>query len=211
MIDPDRVLRLVYLPGEKVRVELGFRWEVEVSAVSGHFRRFVGSRYSARHLEPGISLVGKDPRRAVEGDEAYMSAELEGVIPGSIVSSTYDCKLVHFQIQDRGWILVFENLHPSISVVGGPPGHHEREGQGCSGSGSWTSASVARSSPRRGAREGSRKVDGRRHDGDRQVPHRGGALDDRILGSVEGRLRAARRPLFSACWQLRQPAEPFVL
>jgi hypothetical protein len=61
VIDPERVLRMAYLPGEKVRVELGFRREGEVSAVSGHFRRFVGSRYSARHLEPGISLVGKLP------------------------------------------------------------------------------------------------------------------------------------------------------
>ncbi len=93
MFDPERVLRMAYLPGEKVRVELGFRWEGEVSAVSGHFRRFVGSRYCARHLEPGISLVG------------------------------------NFQIPDRGWVLVFENLHLSISVVGGPPGHREREGE----------------------------------------------------------------------------------
>jgi hypothetical protein len=128
VIDPDRVLRMAYLPGEKVRVELGFRWEGEVSAVSVHFRRFVGSRYSARHLEPGISLVGKEPRRVVAGAEAYRSVELEGVIPGSIVRSTYDCKFVHFQIPDRGWVLVFENLHLSIRVVGGSPSHREREG-----------------------------------------------------------------------------------
>lgn len=72
-------------------------------------------------------------------------------------------------------------------------------------------AAMARSSPRRGAREGSRKVDGRRHGGEQQVPDRGGALEDRVLGSVVGPLRAARRPLFSACWQRRQPAEPYVL
>jgi len=137
VIDPDRVLRMAYLPGERVRVELGFRWEGEVSAVSGHFRRFVGSRYSARHLEPGISLVGKDPRRVVEGGEAYMSVELEGVIPGSIVPSTCDCKFVHFQTPDRGWVLVFDNLHLSMGVVGGPPGHREREGARLWGSGSW--------------------------------------------------------------------------
>jgi hypothetical protein len=96
MIDPDRVIRMAYLPGE--------------------------------NLEPGISLVGTVPRRVIEGDEAYMSVELEGVIPGSIVPSTYDCKFVHFQIPHRGWVLVFENLHLSISVVGGLPGHREREG-----------------------------------------------------------------------------------
>jgi len=128
VIDPDRVLLLAYLPGESVRVELGFRWEGEVSAISGHFRRFVGSRYSARHLEPGIFLVGKEPRLVDEGDEAYMSVELEGVIPGSIAPGTYDCKFVHFQIPDRGWVLVFENLHLSIRVVDGLPGHREREG-----------------------------------------------------------------------------------
>ncbi len=70
--------------GERVRAELGFDWEGELTAVTAHFRRFVGSRFSARHLEPGISLVGKEPRRVVEGEEAYISVELEGVIPGSI-------------------------------------------------------------------------------------------------------------------------------
>ena len=128
MIDPDRVLRMAYLPGEKVRVELGSRWEGEVSAVSVHFRRFVGSRYSARHLEPGISLVGKEPRRVVEGDETYVSVELEGVIPGSIDPGTYHCKFVHFHVPGRGWVLVFENLHLSIRVVAGPQAHREREG-----------------------------------------------------------------------------------
>ncbi len=57
-----------------------------------------------------------------------MSVELEGVIPGSIAPGTYDCKFVHFQIPDRGWVLVFENLHLSIRVVDGLPGHREREG-----------------------------------------------------------------------------------
>ncbi len=102
MIDPDRVTQMAYLPGERVRAELGFDWEGELTAVTAHFRRFVGSRFSARHLEPGISLVGKEPRQVVEGDEAYRSVELEGVIPGSIAPGTYDCKFVHFQIPDRG-------------------------------------------------------------------------------------------------------------
>ena len=66
-----------------------------------------------------------------------MSVELEGVIPGSIVPSTFDCKFVHFQTPDRGWVLVFDNLHLSMGVVGGPPGHREREGARLWGSGSW--------------------------------------------------------------------------
>jgi hypothetical protein len=55
MIDPDRVMQMAYLPGEKVRAELGFDWDGEPTAVTAHFRRLVGSRFSARHLEPGIS------------------------------------------------------------------------------------------------------------------------------------------------------------
>jgi hypothetical protein len=128
MIDPDRVMQMAYLPGEKVRAELGFNWEGEITAVSAHFRRFVGSRFSARQLEPGIVLSGKEPRRVVEGDEAYTSVELEGVIPGSIAPGNYKCKFVHFYIPGRGWILVFENLHLSMRVMGGPRAHREKEG-----------------------------------------------------------------------------------
>ncbi len=107
MIDPDRVMQMAYLPGERVRTELGFNREGELTAVTAHFRRFVGSRFSARHLEPGISLVGKEPRRVDEGEESYISVELEGVIPGSIVPGEYNCKFVDFDIAGRGWILVF--------------------------------------------------------------------------------------------------------
>jgi hypothetical protein len=128
MIDPDRVLKMAYLPGEKVRVELGFQWEGTPSAVTAHFRRFVGSRYSARRLEPHISLVGRDIRQGTEGEETYTSVELEGVIPGSIAPGTYECKSVHFQLPGRGWVLVFENLHLSITVVNGPSAHREKEG-----------------------------------------------------------------------------------
>jgi hypothetical protein len=128
MIDPDRVMQMAYLPGERVRAELGFNWEGKLTAVTAHFRRLVGSRFSARHLEPGISLVGKEPRRVDEGEETYISVELEGVIPGSIPPGVYYCRFVHFHIPGGGWILVFENLHLSIKVVGGPQAHHEKEG-----------------------------------------------------------------------------------
>ena len=40
MIDPDRVMQMAYLPGERVRAELGFDWEGEPTAVTAHFRRF---------------------------------------------------------------------------------------------------------------------------------------------------------------------------
>jgi hypothetical protein len=128
MIDPDRVLKMAYLPGEKVRVELGFQWESTPSAITAHFRRFVGSRYSARRLEPPISLVGREIRQGTEGEETYTSVELEGVIPGSIAPGTYECKSVYFQLPGRGWVLVFENLHLSITVVNGPSAHREKEG-----------------------------------------------------------------------------------
>ena len=75
MIDPDRVMKMAYLPGERVRAELGFNWEGENTAVTAHFRRFVGSRFSARSLQSGIALSGKAPRRVVEGDEAYLSGK----------------------------------------------------------------------------------------------------------------------------------------
>jgi hypothetical protein len=128
MIDPDRVMQMAHLPGEKVRAELGFDWDGEPTAVTAHFRRLVSSRFSARHLEPGIVLTGKEPRRVVEGDETYVSVELEGVIPGSIDPGTYHCKFVHFHVPGRGWVLVFENLHLSIRVVAGPQAHREKEG-----------------------------------------------------------------------------------
>jgi hypothetical protein len=121
MIDPDRVLKMAYLPGEKVRVELGFQWDGNPSwtpsAATAQFRRFAGSRYSARRLGPHIFLLGREFRQGTEGEEAYTSVELEGVIPGSIAPGTYDCKYVHFQVPGRGWVLVFENLRLSITVV----------------------------------------------------------------------------------------------
>ncbi len=128
MIDLDRVTQMAYLPGERVRTELGFNWEGNLTAVTAHFRKFVGSRYSARHLGEQISLVGKEIRRVAEGDEVYTSVELEGVIPGSIDPGTYHCEFVHFHVPGRGWVLVFENLHLSIRVVAGPQAHREKEG-----------------------------------------------------------------------------------
>ena len=106
MIDPDRVLKMAYLPGEKVRVELGFQWDGSPSwtpsAATAQFRRFAGSRYSARRLGPHISLVGREFRQGAEGEEAYTSVELEGVIPESSAAGTYECKSVHFQVPGRG-------------------------------------------------------------------------------------------------------------
>ena len=73
----------------------------------------------------------------VEGDEAYISVELEGVSPAASIPGTYDCRYVHFQIPGRGWVLVFENLHLTIRVVDGPPATARGKGQGCSVLGSW--------------------------------------------------------------------------
>jgi hypothetical protein len=128
MIDPDRVTQTAYLPGERVRTELGFDWDGDLTAVTALFRKFVGSRYSTRHLRERIVLEGKEIRRIFEGDDLYTSVELEGVIPGSIDPGVYSCKLVHFHVPGRGWIPVFENLHLSIRVVAGPQAHREKEG-----------------------------------------------------------------------------------
>ena len=98
MIDNDRALRMAYLPGEKVRVELGFQWDGSPSrtpsAATAQFRRFAGSRYSARRLGPHISLVGREFTQGAEGEEAYTSVELEGVIPGELRSR-------HLRVQVR--------------------------------------------------------------------------------------------------------------
>ena len=128
-IDPDRVGQLVCRPGDRARVELGFLWDSEPQKVVAHFRKFVGSRYSARRgLGAEISLEGGDVRRVVEEGESYASVVLSGIVPGSIDPGTYYCRYVHFLVPGRGWILAFENLHPSIMVVDGPPAHREREG-----------------------------------------------------------------------------------
>ena len=64
MIDRDRVGQLVCQPGERAGIELGFQWVSEPRKVAAHFRRFVGSRYSARHdLGEQISLEGAGVRR----------------------------------------------------------------------------------------------------------------------------------------------------
>jgi hypothetical protein len=128
LIDPDRVGQLVCRPGERVRMELGFRWDAMPQAVVGNFRKFVGSRYSARNIGKQIALEGKEIRQVVEGDEAYSSVVLSGVVPGSIAPGTYYCKFVHFLVPGRGWVLEFENLHLSITVVDDLPAHREREG-----------------------------------------------------------------------------------
>ena len=128
MIDPGRVGQLVCMPGERVRVELGFRWNAEPQAVVANFRKFVGSRFSARNLGKQIALEGQKIRHVTEEDEAHMSVVLEGVIPGSIAPSNYYCKFVHFLSPGGKWVLVFENLELAIKVVNGPPAHREREG-----------------------------------------------------------------------------------
>ena len=132
MIGPNRVLGMIYLPGEKMWVKLGFQRDgslhITSSAATAQFRRFAGSHYTARRLGPHISLVGREFRQGAEGEEAYTSVKLEGVIPGSIAPGTYECKSVHFQLPGRGWVLVFENLHLSITVVKGPSAHREKEG-----------------------------------------------------------------------------------
>ncbi len=129
MIDPNRGGRIVCLPAERVRAELGFRWDAEPQVVQASFRKFVGSRFSARHLGRHIALEGREfGRRVEEEGEAYTSVILEGVIPGSIDPGTYDCRYVHFLVPGRGWVLAFENLGLSIKVVGGLPTHRQREG-----------------------------------------------------------------------------------
>ena len=50
-----------------MRVELGFRWDVEPQAVVANFRKFVGSRFSARNLGKQIALEGWKIRHVVEG------------------------------------------------------------------------------------------------------------------------------------------------
>jgi hypothetical protein len=114
VIDPDRVGQLVCMPGERVRVELGFRWDAEPQAVVANFRKFVGSRFSARNLGKQITLEGRKIRHVTEEDEAYMSVVLEGVIPGSIAPGNYSCKFVHFLRPGGKWVLVFENLELAI-------------------------------------------------------------------------------------------------
>ncbi len=67
-------------------------------------------------------------RHVTEGDEAYMSVVLVGVIPGSTAPGNYYCKYLHFLVPGGKWVLVFENLELAIKVVDGPPAHREREG-----------------------------------------------------------------------------------
>jgi hypothetical protein len=128
VINPDRVGQLVCAPGERVRVELGFRWDAEPQGVVADFRKFVGSRFSARNLGRQIRLEGRKIRHVTEEDEVYMSVILKGVIPGSIAPGTYYCKFVYFLNPGGKWILVFENLELAIKVVNSVPAYREKEG-----------------------------------------------------------------------------------
>ena len=92
-----------------------------------NFRKFVGSRFSARNLGKQIALEGRKIRHVTE-EEAHMSVVLEGAIPGSTAPGNYYCKFVHFLSPGGKWVLVFENLELAIKVVNGPPAHREREG-----------------------------------------------------------------------------------
>jgi hypothetical protein len=109
-------------------MEVGFRWDAEPQAVVANFRKVVGSRYSPRNIGKQIALEGNEIRQVAEGNDAYTSVELSGVVPGNIDPGTYYCKYVHFFVPGQGWVLVFENLNLSIRVVDGPPAHREREG-----------------------------------------------------------------------------------
>ena len=113
LIDADRVGQLLCRPGERVRVEVGFRWDAEPEAVVANFRKFVGSRYSSRNIGKQIALEGEEIRQLAEGNEAYTSVELSGVVPGSIAPGTYYCKYVHFLVPGRGWVLVLRRSGPS--------------------------------------------------------------------------------------------------
>ena len=68
MIDPDRVGQLVCMLGERVRVELGFRWDAEPQAVVANFRKFVGKTGSLPETWGSSSpckagRLGTSPRR----------------------------------------------------------------------------------------------------------------------------------------------------
>jgi hypothetical protein len=75
-----------------------------------------------------IALEGRKIRHVIEGEEAYMSVVLEGVIPGSLAPGSYYCTYVHFLVPGGKWVLVFENLELAIRVVDRLPAHREREG-----------------------------------------------------------------------------------
>ncbi len=70
------------MPGERVRIELGFRWDAEPQAVVAHFRKFVGSRFSPRNLGKQIALEGRKIRHVAEGEEAYMFEHAIKVVNG---------------------------------------------------------------------------------------------------------------------------------
>jgi hypothetical protein len=65
----------------------------------------------------------------LEGEEAYISVELDGVIPGSIASGDYYCKFVHFYTP---WTRLGPGVRepPPQHKGGGRPTGSPREGRG---------------------------------------------------------------------------------
>lgn len=95
-------------PGDTIRATLRFRWQGEVGAVKVelHRTRFGGAAYGNR-----IVLQSRDHRCLVEDGQPYTSVQLEGVVPDSIRPGTYVCKYVRCFVPERGWVILFENVH----------------------------------------------------------------------------------------------------
>jgi hypothetical protein len=107
-----------YAPNDEIRATLSFRWQgenVDAVMIELHRTSFGGAAYGNR-----IVLRGRTRERALE--DQSISVDLAGIVPDSVRSGTYTCKYVRCYVPERGWVILFEDVHDvALRVQTGPP------------------------------------------------------------------------------------------
>jgi hypothetical protein len=94
--------------GTTIRAALRFRWDAEFDATTVDFHRttFGGAAYGNR-----IVLRGRKQQRVLGEGDPYTLVEVEGTVPETVRPGTYVCKYVRCLVPERGWVVLFEDIH----------------------------------------------------------------------------------------------------
>jgi hypothetical protein len=94
--------------GTTIRAALRLRWDAEFDATTVELHRtiFGGAAYGNR-----IVLRGRNQQRVLGEGEPYTLVEVEGTVPETVRPGTYVCKYVRCLIPERGWVILFEDIH----------------------------------------------------------------------------------------------------
>lgn len=94
--------------GATIRAALRLRWDEEFdeTTVELHRTTFGGAAYGNR-----IVLRGRKQQRVLGEGEPYTLVEVEGTVPETVRPGAYACKYVRCLIPERGWVVLFEDIH----------------------------------------------------------------------------------------------------